>query len=191
MELQHINVKIFVEDPRALDLHAFNPIFQTWIRQRVTDEVLIDVADYLHVPEGPGMVLIGLEADYALDNTDGRWGLKYNRKASVGGKNTDRIRQALKAALSACERLEKEPRLNNKIKFVTTEFQVFVNDRALAPNVPKTWPQCEKDFREVFSKVLGENSLRFELVKNPRSLFGFHVYSKNSQSMQDLIKRLS
>lgn len=82
MELQHVNVKIYVEDASKIDFPQLNPVFQTWIQNKLTSELLIDVADYLHVPAGPGMVLVGLEADYSLDHTNYRWGLRYNRKNS-------------------------------------------------------------------------------------------------------------
>ncbi len=45
MELQHVNVKIFVEDDDAVDPERFIGAFHRWIRDRVLDELLIDVAD--------------------------------------------------------------------------------------------------------------------------------------------------
>ncbi len=87
IELQHINVKLFVRDPEKVDLEAVVPVFHSWIQGQIFDELLLDVADYSHVPDGPGVVLIGHEADYALDNTDGRLGVRYNRKAPWPGSN--------------------------------------------------------------------------------------------------------
>ena len=66
MNLQHINVKIYVEDDSAVDLSRFIDVFHSWIKQQLLDELLIDVADYRHVPAGPGVILIGHEADNAM-----------------------------------------------------------------------------------------------------------------------------
>src|SRR5919198_4013028 len=105
IELQHINVKLFVNDPEKVDVQAVVPLFHRWIQGQIFDELLLDVADYSHVPDGPGVVLIGHEADYALDNTEGRLGVRYNRKASLPGCNRDRLIQATRAALNAFQRL--------------------------------------------------------------------------------------
>ena len=103
MNLQHINIKIYTEKMEA-NPADFNPAFQTWIQKKLTEELLIDVADYLHVPAGPGMVLIGHEADYSMDQTDHRWGLRYNRKAPLDGTPQDRFAQALRACLQGSEK---------------------------------------------------------------------------------------
>src|SRR5205807_2486817 len=85
IELQHINVKLLLEG--GDDLDPVIPIFHSWIQNQPFGELLIDVADYRHVHHGPGIVLIGHEADYSLDQTDGRLGLRYNRKAPLPGSN--------------------------------------------------------------------------------------------------------
>ena len=105
MELQHINVKIYVDGDLAIDPAAFIDVFHEWVREHTLDELLIDVADYRHVPAGPGVMLIGHEGDYSMDNAGDRWGLRYNRKAAVDGSNDDRLRQALCSAVRACQLL--------------------------------------------------------------------------------------
>lgn len=40
--------------------------FHDWIRTHALDEVLVDVADYSHVPGGPGVVLIGNDYTYSV-----------------------------------------------------------------------------------------------------------------------------
>ena len=81
MNVQHINIKLFIENPETLNLAEYSAVFNSWIQEQRFDELLIDVADYLHVHNGPGIMLIGYEADYSLDNRAGRLGLLYNRKA--------------------------------------------------------------------------------------------------------------
>ena len=54
MDLQHVNVKIYVDGDLAVDPARFIEIFHGWIKEEAFDELLIDVADYRHVPDGPG-----------------------------------------------------------------------------------------------------------------------------------------
>ena len=64
MQLQHVNVKLLIQNGEGASLEPLIPVFHGWIENQVAkDELLIDVADYSHVPAGPGIVLIGHEAN--------------------------------------------------------------------------------------------------------------------------------
>ena len=49
----------------------FAAVLNSWIQKQRLEELLIDVADYLHVHNGPGIMLTGHEADYSLDKRAG------------------------------------------------------------------------------------------------------------------------
>jgi hypothetical protein len=155
MNLQHLNVKIFAAH-HEVDLAEAIPVFQRWIQDAVCEELLIDVADYRHVPGGPGVLLVGHEAHYSLD---GR-GLLYNRKAVVEGTNQDKLLQAFFAALEACRRLEED--LGDGLKFDGGHVEVTVNDRLLAPNTDATWQAIEPDFRAFFDGLFGRGGYKLE-----------------------------
>jgi hypothetical protein len=160
--VQHINVKIFVEKPADVDLADAVAVFHQWIKNAVCPELLIDVADYLHVPEGPGILLIGHEANYSLDDREGRPGLLYNRKAELDGTFQSRLKQAHEAALSACDKLEADAAFAGKLKFDRNSLEVFVNDRALAPNTEETWQALKPELERYFtgSKVTRKGERR-------------------------------
>ncbi len=175
MELQHINVKIFVDGDLAIDPAGFIDVFHEWIREHTLDELLVDVADYRHVPAGPGVMLIGHEADYSMDNAGDRWGLRYNRKAAVDGSNDDRLRQALRSAARACQLLEEHFNGPEPLKFSRREFELFINDRALAPNTPETLAACRPMLESFLARALGHDDFSLEPRTDPRSLFGVTV----------------
>src|SRR3989304_4572165 len=127
MEFQHVNVKVFVDGGLRFDPPRFIDVFHQWIQEQTVPELLIDVADYCHVPDGPGVVLVAHEADYSMDHTDGRWGLRYNRKAPLPGTNEDRFRQALSAAANACCRLEQAFTVDGPLRFSRKQFELFIN----------------------------------------------------------------
>src|SRR5208283_4300849 len=124
MEFQHVNVKLFLKNAEELDLEALIPVFHRWIQAQAKGELLLDVADYRHVHSGPGVVLIGHQGNYCLDNTGGRLGVRYNRKAVLEGNDQDRLVQATQAALDACRRLEIEPSLGGRIQFNGRDIEV-------------------------------------------------------------------
>src|SRR6266436_9799720 len=123
VDLQHINVKLLLSNAEELELDGVIPVFHSWIQAQVSEELLLDVADYRHVHGGPGIVLIGHEADYSLDNTDNRWGVRYNRKTAARGDNQERLKQAARAALLAGQRLQQDGRL--KLYFKGDEIEIF------------------------------------------------------------------
>jgi hypothetical protein len=191
MNLQHVNVKLFVEGTSgAVDLEPLIPIFHSWIQDQIFDELLIDVADYRHVPAGPGVMLIGHQANYSVDNTDDRLGVRYNRKAALEGSNQDRLAQSARSALKACQRLENDRRLKGSLRFSGREMEVFVNDRLLAPNSDPTRTAAEPELRAFFQKLFAGADYSLSYGKDRRNLFGVIVKTSKSFSVADLLANL-
>ncbi len=191
MELQHVNVKIYVADDLAIDPAAFIDVFHEWIREHTLDELLVDVADYRHVPAGPGVMLIGHEADYSMDNAGDRWGLRYNRKAAVDGSNDDRLRQALRSTANACQLLEKHFSGTESLQFSRREFELFINDRALAPNTPETLAACRPMLESFLARALGHDDFSLEPRTDPRSLFGVTVTAARPFDLAAILETLA
>lgn len=152
MNLQHVNVKIFVEGEMTVDMERFIEVFHQWVGEQSMSEMLIDVADYSHVPMGPGVVLVGLKVDYSIDHTDGRYGLRYNRKAPSEGGNAEQLRDALCEATKACVLLENEI---DGLKFSRNEFEVSINDRAFVPNTEENATELQSELTQFAQNELG------------------------------------
>ena len=135
-------------------------MFHGWIqRGAITDEMLIDVADYGHVVDGPGVMLIGHEAQYGLDQTKGRTGLLYSqRRARIEGGFEQALRYSVRQALRACALCKRKKALGGRLAFSGQEIMVRINDRLLAPNVAETWPAVEAAARSVLAPLLGARS---------------------------------
>jgi hypothetical protein len=191
MELQHVNVKLFVRNPEDVDLEPLIPVFHSWIQGQSNGELLLDVADYRHVPAGPGVVLIGYEGNYSVDNTDNRLGVRYNRKAALEGSNQDRFEQAARATLKVFERLGADPRLGDRLHFNGQEIEISMNDRLLAPNSDATRkavaPEVESFAGKLFQGV--EFSTSYE--HDPRKLFAVSIKAVRPVTVADLLKRLT
>ena len=191
IELQHINVKLFLRNPGAIDPEALIPVFHGWIQDRAGDELLLDVADYRHVPSGPGLVLIGHEGNYSLDHAGGRWSIRYNRKAALQGTNQERLTQATQAALLACQRLESDARLDGMIQFDGRELEVFINDRLLAPNSPPSRGAADPEFGTFFSTLFDGLGYSATHAQDPRSLLSVHVRTLHKFDTASLLDNLN
>jgi len=187
MNIQHINVKFFIENPESVNLADYSVVFNTWIQRHALEELLIDVADYLHVHNGPGLILIGYEADYSLDDRAGRLGLLYNRKGQLEGTTQEKLAQAVRATLTAAQLLEKE----NGLKFNGQEVQVIINDRLLTPNKAETFAALEPELKTFFDKLY--NGTEYTITNNadPRERFTVNVKAANPFDVETLLKIVS
>jgi hypothetical protein len=174
MELQYLVAKFFVEGDLKIDPASVVNVFHRWVAQQSLPEVMVDVAELLHVPAGPGVVLVGVEADYALDYTAHRWGLLYRRKAPLAGTNGDRLGQALRSAAHVAKLLEDE--YPGELKFSRREFSIVVNDRVLARNTPEAFAAAKPELDAFLKSWLGRgDSTLARLDVDPRRRFGVLV----------------
>jgi hypothetical protein len=187
MNVQHINIKFFLENPEAVNLADYAAVFNTWIQKQRLEELLIDVADYLHVHNGPGIMLIGHEADYSLDNRAGRLGLLYNRKEQLDGTTQEKLAQAARAALTAAQILEKE----NGLKFNGSEVQLIINDRLLVPNTAETFAALEFELREFFGRLCDGAEYTLSHHTDARERFTVNVSTSTSFDVETLLKNLA
>lgn len=175
MELQHLIAKIPVDGQLGIDPAKVVDVFHTWVAgQTIPGVVLVDVAELLHVPKGPGVIAVGVEADYALDHTGGIWGALYRQKSQRAGSNHDRVAHALREAAQVVTLLEQAFPVG--LKFSRTQFELIINDRGIAPNTPETYAAAEPEVRAALKQLLSHEN--FELARHgqdPRLRCGFNV----------------
>lgn len=172
MDLQHLAFKVFVDGELSIDWEQFINVFHEWTAAQSMPEMMIDVADYRHVPNGPGVVLVGHEADYYMDNTDGQPGLRYVSKAKLDIDSSAQVKLAFERASSACARLEQAL---DGLKFSRTNFEITVNDRAIAPNNDATRANLKKNLPGLLESI--GKDLTIEIQQDERKLAGATIRS--------------
>jgi hypothetical protein len=162
MELQKINVKVFTAEPNNIPLTDFIDIFHNWIQ--ATDGVYLDVADYSHMQAGPGIVLVADDANVSIDETGNRRGLLYSQKGKLSGSNIEKLSTVLRSALENCQRLEEEPALRGKLRFVGNQVEILVNDRLVAPNTRHAFEEIKPEIDFLGRRLYA--STNFTLLRN-------------------------
>jgi len=190
-DLQRLGVKFFCEEPPGVDLPEFIPVFHRWIQAKGLPELLIDVADYSHVPDGPGILLVAHEGIFGIDETGGRRGLVHYRRQPSGGTLADRLAAVTKSALTVCQKLADETDLGDGVRFRGDELRVFANDRLHAPNTPATLAQ----FKPALATLLGRLYPGADCAVRPESdakeRFSVTVTGPEPVSVSTLLGRLS
>jgi hypothetical protein len=159
------------------------PLFHQLIHEQVLDDLLIDVADYSHVPEGPGLVLVGHDAVYhyrdRAGGPPGRRSLVYSRRRESWRpveppSPRARLRAALRNTPAAAHALEQ--RLGERLRWDTRSLEVTFNDRLTAPHAQATrlaWrPEVESRVAATFADGRPRVVDRGE---DPRERVGFRV----------------
>jgi hypothetical protein len=167
-ELQRICVKIYATEASVGD-QEFVPIFHEWIQSRALPGlVLFDVADYAHVPHSPGVVLVTHEAHFALDRSDGRFGLLAQRRVDLGAPSTDVIATTVAQVLRVVDKLESDPRLAGRLRFDRTTLRVEANDRLRAPNTDEAWRAFEPVVKAAVARAGGGDPVVRRVQNDPR-----------------------
>src|SRR5690242_9151819 len=138
MELYKLGIKFFASNGR-IDLTEFIPVFHEWIQKQIMEgHLLIDVHNYSHIHEGPGILLVAHEGNFSIDFTEGRMGFVYYRKQPF-----KTVADVVRPAAKGCRLLEEDPRMRGRLKFSTDEVVIFANDRLTAPNSGEIFSQLQ------------------------------------------------
>lgn len=191
---QRIKVKLFVQDPAAVDLPAFIPLFHHWIQEQRVEGLLLDVADYKHMQNGPGIVLIGHDADYGLDLADGRPGLIYDRKRQWEADATlsARLRTVFRNALHGCQAVEGDSDLNGRIQFRHEEAELTFLDRLRTPNEEAVYASVEGEIKGVLDTLYGADGYTLARTSSDaREPLTIHIRATGATDLGTLLQRVS
>lgn len=192
MDSHKLSVKLFADGAAGLPGETFVKVFQAWIRdQSLPGHLLIDVAEYGHVPNGPGTVLVAHEANLHWDLDENRPGVLYLRKQPFPGAAglRDRLAAAFRGALHAAAKLESDPALGG-VRVRTDEASFRIHDRLLAPNTEATFAAINGDLQS-FLADLYQGDVALEHRHDPRRLFEVRIRSTANQTVADLLSRLN
>jgi len=178
--LQRFGVKLFAQK-FAVGQQEIIPIFHRWIQQQwLPGHLLIDVAEYTHVHHGPGIVLVGHEANISTDENEGKAGLQYLRKQPQPGDLGERITSVLRTTLTLAERLEREPELAGRLQFDRHKFVFIANDRLLAPNTAETFEALRETVSAATMAIAGgDRELTLSRHPQEKGLLRILVEGKN------------
>ena len=164
-DLKQIDIKVFAEDTSDVQAAEFIAVFQRWIREHTIPGTLIDVADYSHIHNGAGVILVGHEYNLSVDYGDGRMGLLVHYKLPSEDSLQERIASAMKLAFNACSILEEEGEFKARLKFSRTNFRFLASDRLHAPNSDETYAEIAATL-EAAAKTLSGSDVTVSRVND-------------------------
>ncbi|HSH75483.1 MAG TPA: hypothetical protein VLA09_07370 [Longimicrobiales bacterium] len=186
-----VSVKLFVEDPDGVRPGELIPVLHRWIREDLLEgELPIDVANYEHVPKGPGVVLICDKAHYYFDLRGGRAGLRYRGRREARASGRSSVSGAFRAVLLAARLLESDAALGGRYAFETRELEFGIYDRLRAPSDERTLAAVRPDLLAAVSALYGTDDVDIGLASAPNEPFmaSVRVGTSVSPSVEELLR---
>ena len=194
MTPQRIAAKFLVEpDPAAaVALEPVIGLFHRFIQEQSLPGLLLDVADYAHVPDGPGVVLIGHDVDYGIDLADGQAGLLVVRKRFAGQAFGEVLRDTLGWALRAAQVIGGEKDLG--LRFASDALTLHFFDRLVTPNSDEAFEAVRGEVEPVAERLYGAAGYELSRVHSDDRRKALSVSIRGSGEIAPpsaLIERLS
>jgi hypothetical protein len=167
--------------------------FHRWIvAQSFAGHTWIDVADYSHVKRGPGIVLVGIEANVSADEADGTWGVVYARKQPWPGSPdlAGRLRATMQAAVQCAAVLAADPVFAGRLDFAGDRMLIRFNDRLAAPNTRETFADALPALTSAGESIWG-SSVTVEHRAAPLALFEAVIRGGGAVTLDAMLARQS
>jgi len=190
VNLQKISVKILTDAPPTLNLDPFIAIFGRWRAEADHPAQWRDLADYAHMPRGPGIVLVGRNANFSFDLGSAAPGMLYTSKRNLDGTPEARLRSVLRTCFEMSHRLAAEPEFPRQVRLLTGSLELQLNDRLETPNTQLTDRLLRPAIESVAHDLFAAEGLDLRRQPDPGKLYGFSIHSPVSPSLDILLSRL-
>lgn len=191
MDLHKFGIKFYAADAEQLDILKLIPMYHRWIQQNALEDLLIDVADYSHVPAGPGVMLIAHEGNYALDEADHERGVVYYSKHRLAGELPARLARVASKALKAGQLMSADAELEGALKLPGNRLQFFSNDRLVAPNTDAAYAELEPSLKAFLDQLYAGARYSVARETDQRERLSVRVHAEAEVALETLLARLN
>jgi len=191
MDLHKFGIKFFAAGGEQIDALKLIPIYHRWIQQDLLQDLLIDVADYSHVPGGPGVMLIAHEGNYALDESGHERGVLYCSKHRLTGELPERLAQVARKALKAAQLMSADAELQGALKLPGNQLQFFANDRLAAPNTDAAYAKLEPALKQFLERLYAGAPYTLEREPEHKERLSVRVQAEGETALETLLDRLT
>ena len=175
MNLQKFGIKLFLDINGSYSSKDFISVFHNWIQNKVVkDHLLIDVVDYSHILDGPGVMLIAHEGHFSLDQEKNNPGIMYMRKTDLEGEFKERFSSVFKITIDAAKHL-KNTSINSDINFINDSFRFITNDRLYAKNTLENQILYKEEIQKSLIQMYPNSKVGYMDMASSRERLAFSV----------------
>ena len=170
-DLQRIDLKLLLAAPATPDLDPFLVIFDRWRKVADHPSDWVDLADYAHMPLGPGILIAGKRDTFSVNLNPPGPGLLTSVRSGLDGGLEERFRTGFERARELNAALLAEPEFPPEMVPIEGAWEVFANDRLLCPNTD----QMDAVVKPALAAALGVEPSRCQRHSNPAGRLGYSV----------------
>jgi len=180
MDLQKFGIKLYLNTDGNFESKDFIPVFHNWIQEKVVDDhLLIDVADYSHITDGPGVMLIAHEGHFSLDQENHQPGILYMRKTEINGNFKERFIKIFTTAIQAANRL-RDNNIDQEIDFIKNSFRFIANDRRFAKNTLENQILYQDEVQKSLEELYPTSRVEYKNISSANERLAFTInFSKD------------
>lgn len=165
MTLDRFCIKFLATPDSKVDQTTFIPVLHEWIRDRSLKGTLLDVADYRHVPQGPGIMLVTYEVNYAMDEGNGELGLFAQVKHPEGETLAEQVVNLVRQTATFGNLLQSDARVSG-LKLDGHKFYWMSNNRLHAPNTAEGFAAVKPALETAAATLYPGQSIAITQVEN-------------------------
>lgn len=181
---------MLADAPTDFRLDAFLAIFGRWRQNKDHPAEWVDLADYAHMAEGPGILIAGHQGNFVVDSARPGLGLFYGGKKDFEGSNDERIIEAFRRCLSLTKALVAEPTYPAEMKLKPEAWELFINDRLQFPNNTETDAALRPAIKAALTKLFGEGAFTIEQDTDPQRRYAFSIRASAGVTLEQLYKKV-
>ncbi|MDA1190296.1 MAG: hypothetical protein O3A46_01285 [Candidatus Poribacteria bacterium] len=185
-DLKRIDIKLYIANPDAVVWEDYLRIFTEWRDENRAE--WLDIADYFHVPAGPGALLVGKTCHISVDNRHNRPGILYSLRGTVSGSTQERIAESLRKTLEYTNKLQQHD--NCPLTVNTDEIDFIVNDRMNFPNDAASYNAIKSDLAAAIEDVFGKGAT-FTQNSSPTERLTVHIKRSDNRSPAQVLEDAS
>lgn len=175
--MKPLKLTVAVPATVSVDLSSVAAVYHRFIQRSLVEGFILDVADYRHVPDGPGMMLVGQDVDYNL--TDNAFSVTLKRK---GDEVSEQFRTAVRMLLGAAEQIDADGSLPTTFDF--SSWTVSVADRKLGTS-EEIQAAVLSAITPVAENLFGKASVSAVTAADPRNLPAISVSVPGAEGVLD------
>ena len=190
MDLQRIDLKVFLDAPAGVKYEPVLTVFDRWRQQTDHPSDWVELADYGHMQQGPAILMAGKRDRIAVDTNLPGPGILVQTQKGLAGSIEERFVEAFRRHLEMSTKLVGEPEFPSQIAVRGGDWLVTINDRLQFPNNEATNQAVHSGMVAALDRLFGDVGYDLERDTDPQRRYAYRVRAKGEPTLAELASRI-
>ena len=190
MDLQRIDLKVFLDAPEGVKYEPVLTIFDRWRQQTDHPSDWVDLADYGHMQQGPAILMAGKRDRIAVDTNLPGAGILVQTQKGLSGSIEERFVEAFRRHLAMSAELTGAPEFPAALAVRCGDWLVTINDRLQFPNTDATDQVLRSGMVAALDRLFGDSGYNLERDTDPQRRYAYRVTVEGNPTLAELAAKL-